>query len=67
MNALSFGRNQRPAQIRVLGVRGERFELSLIFAAVRNDESKPTMKHAISFLKRFGCVEGMISKWLNNI
>ena len=28
MNELSFGQNQRPAQIRVLDIRGERFELS---------------------------------------
>jgi hypothetical protein len=34
MNALSFGYNQMPTQIRVLGVRRERFELSSIFAAV---------------------------------
>ena len=34
MNELSFGQNQRSAQIRVLGTRGERFELASIFAAV---------------------------------
>ena len=34
MNALSFGQNQRPAQIRVLGARGRREWVASIFAAV---------------------------------
>ena len=36
MNELSFGQNQLPAQIRVLGARGRGFELSSIFAAIDN-------------------------------
>ena len=35
MSELSLGQNQRPAQIRVLGVRGRREWVASIFATVR--------------------------------
>ena len=50
MNALSFGQNQRSAQIRLLGERGERLWVASIFAAVE----KATFEQAVTTMGLVG-------------